>query len=187
MIVNIDRPQCVSSNTDNDEINVMTNEVKREQFILTEYHESANAYFKGVELMFNTTKGFVTINGLFAALIGALSSKDVAISGAADMIRMVPWLAIITSLGMFFAVPHAFNHLENCRARCQSIEEELGGRMFTNLGFIGNVGAKYNAQMAIQTIIGVIVLFWGNFILKNNFGGIDVWLSLSNLISSIWR
>jgi hypothetical protein len=45
------------------------------EFSLVEYKEAANAYFKGVDIGYTGLRSYITLNGLFAAIIAALSAK----------------------------------------------------------------------------------------------------------------
>lgn len=146
-----------------------------EKFILAEYHEAANAYFKGVDIGYATVKSYITLNGLFAALIGALADpKADAMKAAAEMIKLVPAFAIIASVTLLLALPHYFRHLENCRRRCEEIEASYGGQLFTRLGKIARKqdGRGVSARARITTIFGLLVIilsvtmFWGYFWIK---------------------
>jgi hypothetical protein len=47
----------------------------RAEFLLVEYKESANAYFKGVDIGYTGLKGYITINALFVAVIAAVAES----------------------------------------------------------------------------------------------------------------
>ncbi len=104
--------------------------IKEEQaaeFQLVEYRESANAYFKGVEIGFTGLKGYITINVLFATALGLLVNPNASsIFGATDVGKLVPSFALLASIGFILTFPHYFNHLENCRMRCQKLESRKG-------------------------------------------------------------
>ena len=125
------------------------------EFALAEYHEAANAYFKGVGIGYTTVGSYIAINGLFAALL----STPGALAAGSPMVRLVPLFAIIVSIALLAALPYYFNHLENCRKRCEEIENSYGGKLFTNLGKIGNRPA-FNSRHGLLVIIASIVTLW---------------------------
>lgn len=163
----------------------MSPEERTDAFILAEYHEAANAYFKGVDIGYTTVKGYVTVNGLFAAVIGALADKATVVPAGAEMIRLIPGFAIAASLALFVLLPHYFRHLENCRLRCEQIEKHWGGRLFTRLGEIAHGRRNINSMIGLISIIVIILSFWVYFAIKLQNPDFKVlpWLmSLASLI-----
>lgn len=139
------------------------------EFAQTEYHEAANAYFKGVDIGYTTLRNYITINVLFAALIGSVSERlSTTIGSSGDLIQIVPWLAIAASLALLFSLPYYFRHLENCRKRCEEIELEFGGKLFTRLGGIGRRARwGFNTVLGLMMIIAVVSSFWLYLLVKS--------------------
>jgi hypothetical protein len=135
-------------------------------FLIVEYREAANAYFKGVDIGYTGFRSFITINGLFAALMGALDTKVSSIAAASEIIGLVPYIAITASVAFSAVLPHYFKHLENCRHRCEEIERIKGGLMFTRLGEIANKKHKFSAVPVLILIVAPIISFWVYFALK---------------------
>lgn len=137
-------------------------EEREAEFQLVEYREAANAYFKGVEIGYTGLKGYITINVLFATALGLLVNPNASsILGVTDVGRLVPSFALLASLGFVLTFPHYFNHLENCRMRCQKLESDRGGLLFTGLGQVAS--QKYTVGAisgAILIIIAPAVLLW---------------------------
>ena len=142
------------------------------KFAMTEYHEAANAYFKGVDIGYTAVKGYITLNALFAALIGGLADPKVeSLKVASEMVRLVPGFAIVASLTLLMALPHYFSHLENCRRRCEEIESLYKGRLFTKLGGIargeaGSTRFRANANIGLIFIVLSFLSFWAYFGIK---------------------
>jgi hypothetical protein len=132
----------------------------RADFLLVEYKESANAYFKGVDIGYTGLKGYITINALFAALIVALREAKLGPSVPTDVIRLIPAFALVVFVALLLILPHYFAHLRNCQRRCQEIEELMGGSMFTKLGKIARRPLKVGAGLGALIIIASIGLVW---------------------------
>lgn len=152
-----------------------------EHYLLAEYHEAANAYFKGVDIGFTTVKSYITINGLFAALIGALSDPKGPLPAAmSEMVKVIPWFALVASFALLMGLPHYFKHLGNCSLRCAEIEAEFGGRLFTKLNGIATGGKKFNTGIGLIIIISSVVFFWLYFALKTHYPSLDIWSTVTN-------
>jgi len=131
------------------------------EFAFVEYREAANAYFTGVKIGYTTVKHYITVNGLFVALLGALiESKSGVLAAANEMVKWIPLFALAFSGSLLAAVRHYFNHLENCRKRCEDIEHIYGGKLFTRLGRIANRKATFNSDLGLFAIIGLIIALW---------------------------
>ena len=151
------------------------------EFAMAEYHEAANAYFKGVDIGYTSVKSYITINGLFAALIGALAEpKSGVLSSMSEMVKLVPWFALVASFALFVALPHYFRHLENCRKRCEEIETVYGGLLFTRLGRIAHRRSSFNSGLGLIIIIGSIVSFWLYFAMKLQNPNFQLWKAISD-------
>lgn len=135
-------------------------------FLLTEYREAANAYFKGVDIGWTGFRSYLTINALFAALIGALAEPRSQLAAAGEIVKLIPYFALVASFALAVVTPHYFRHLENCRRRCQEIEELRGGKLFMRLGTIGR-GSKIGATAVLVILLTSIVFFWTYVAIKS--------------------
>ena len=135
-------------------------------FSQTEYRESANAYFKGVDIGWMGFKSYITINALFAALVGALSEHK-GTPAANDLVKLIPFFALVATFAVAAVMPHYYKHLENCRLRCEQIEAIHGGKLFTNLGNIAHKGHNLRATGVVVMVLGSIALFWTYFAFKS--------------------
>ena len=153
------------------------------QYVLAEYHEAANAYFKGVDIGYTAVKSYITANGLFAALLGALSDpKGPLPSTLTELVRIVPWFALVISFALFVALPHYFRHLNNCSMRCAELEHQFEGKLFTRLNGISSSKTSFNSGLGLLLIIGTIASFWLYFALKMNFPDLPIWATIKTLI-----
>jgi uncharacterized membrane protein len=135
-------------------------------FELAEYHEAANAYHRGTEIGWTAVRGYITVNVLFVALIGAVSQPNAeAIVSASDMVKAVPFIALFVSLLLIFILPRYYRLLENCRRRAEEIEKGFGGKLFTGIGKIDRSGALTTA-LGLPMIILALSGFWGYFAMK---------------------
>jgi hypothetical protein len=132
----------------------------RADFLLVEYKESANAYFKGVDIGYTGLKGYITINALFAAVMAALGESKLGPNVPTDVIKLIPDFALIVFVALLLILPHYFAHLRNCQRRCQEIEGMMGGSMFTSLGKIARRPVKVGAGLGAFIIIASIGLVW---------------------------
>lgn len=157
------------------------------EFALAEYHEAANAYFKGVDIGYTTVRAYITMNVLFAALISAVSESQSAIfASGADVLRVVPILAIVISFTLMFALPYYFRHLENCRLRCEEIEKDNGGKLFTRLGSIAHARNSFSTAIGLVMIIFVVLAFWVYFALRSyNLSVVDIFDATKHFIDSL--
>ncbi len=108
-----------------------TQNLRNEQFLLTEYHEAATSYANGVDIGFSTTKTFVAIHGV-------LLTVQVSPTAGADGLEIVktiqmvaPVFGMLTSLLLLALISLYFHHLNNCLDRCCQIEALFGGKLFT--------------------------------------------------------
>jgi hypothetical protein len=132
----------------------------RADFLLVEYKESANAYFKGVDIGYTGLRGYITINALFAAVIAAMAESRLGALIPAEVTKLIPIFGLIVFFSLLAILPHYFTHLRNCQRRCQEIEEMAGGSMFTSLGDIGRNPFKVGAGLGAVIIIASIGLIW---------------------------
>jgi hypothetical protein len=140
---------------------------KDSDFLLAEYRESANAYFKGVDIGWTGFRAYLTFNVLFAGLLGVLAEPKGHLSATSEMIRLIPFFALVASVAVATVAPHYFRHLENCRRRCQEIEEIKGGALFTELGRIANRGIRIRSTAVLFMVMGSIIVFWMYFAIKS--------------------
>jgi hypothetical protein len=140
---------------------------KDSDFLLAEYRESANAYFKGVDIGWTGFRAYLTFNVLFAGLLGALAEPKGQLSAAGEMIKFIPFFALVASAAVATVTPHYFRHLENCRRRCQEIEKIKGGLLFTELGRIAHRGLRIRSTAVLFMVMGSIITFWAYFAFKN--------------------
>lgn len=133
---------------------------------LAEYHEAAAAYHRGTEIGWTAVRGYITINVLFVALIGAVSEPKVgAIVSSTDMVKAVPFVALFISGLLMMILPYYYRHLENCRKRAEEIEKSFGGKLFTRLGGIDRSGF-FTTAVGLPLIIFAIIGFWLYFAVK---------------------
>jgi hypothetical protein len=138
----------------------------KEDFLLIEYREAANAYFQGVNIGYTGIKSYVTINTLFVAALGLMAEPKGRHAGViASLVYAIPILALVVSFAFAAVIPHYNKHLENCRDRCQKIEEKRGGELFTELGRIGKARA-FKSRLGFNSTFGAcaiwmsIAAFW---------------------------
>jgi hypothetical protein len=138
---------------------MMDSDGERAAFLLVEYREAANAYFKGVDIGWNGLKFYITLNGFFATIIGVFTGRqEHAIIAATDIINLSPIVVLGLSAAFVLILPHYFKHLENCRQRCEQIEIMHGGQLFTDLEKIRR--DKINAIPVVISILLSIALLW---------------------------
>jgi hypothetical protein len=132
---------------------------ERAAFLLVEYREAANAYFKGVEIGWNGLRFYITLNVFFATIIGVFAGRqEHPIVAATDIIKLSPIVVLGLSAAFVLILPHYFTHLANCRRRCEDIETEHGGQLFTRLGKIGE--NKINAIPVAIFILLSVAFLW---------------------------
>lgn len=131
------------------------------EYVLAEYREAANAYFKGVDIGYTGVRGYITINLLFATALGVLAEPKIpTLLAAGDVGRLIPIFALLTSTGFFSAFPHYFRHLKNCQHRCQELEALWGGLLFTRLNRIAGNQIKVGGAIGAIIITVPLILFW---------------------------
>lgn len=155
-------------------------------FQLAEYRESANAYFKGVDIGYTTVRSYITINGLFAALIGALAEPKGQLLALSEITKIIPFFALVASLALIAALPHYYKHLENCRLRCEQIERLRGGKLFTELGVVEK-GSWFTSNAGLKTVIYSIVVFWVYFAIRGLYPEFDLAKAVDYLFSALRR
>ncbi len=144
--------------------------------ILAEYREAANAYFKGVDIGYTTIKGYVALNGLFVAVLGAFGDvKNSAFNFASDLLSLVPIFALVASAALLFMLPRYFSHLENCRSRCAELEELFGGRLFIRLGEISSGKSNASTLAALLAVALAVGLFWVYFLVRLRWPAFSIW------------
>ena len=141
------------------------------EFILVEYREAANAYFKGVEIGWTGFRSYLTINALFAALIGAVAEPKGQLTGVSEVAKLVPFFALVASLAILAVTPYYFRNLNNCRRRCEEIEKLKGGKLFTDLGRIATDGYRIKSTQVLLMLVGSIVVFWCYVAAKSYYSG----------------
>jgi hypothetical protein len=155
---------------------------RSDQFCLAEYHEATNAYFKGVDIGYTSVKSYVTINGLFAALVGALADpKGPLPASLAEVVKFIPWFAVAISLSLMIALPHYFRHLNNCSDRAAELEATFDGALFSRLKKISDSRSSFNTGLGLLLMVGAIAGFWVYFGLKSLFPGVDFWHFVTSL------
>ena|ERR1700682_2816562 len=158
-------------------------------FRLAEYRESANAYFKGVDIGWTGLRSYITVNALFVALLSALAEPKGQLLATAEIVKLVPFFALIATVAIASVAPHYFRHLENCRKRCQEIEEQMGGKLFTRLGTIAGADVpgrrryKIRSTFVLILLIGSILLFWTYFAIKNYYPDFELMKFLDTKVS----
>jgi hypothetical protein len=134
---------------------------------LAEYREAANAYFKGVDIGYTTIKGYVALNGLFVAVLGAFGdAKNSSLSFASDLVSLVPIFALVASAALLLMLPRYFMHLANCQHRCAELEKLFGGHLFTRLGAIAESRTTANTSLALLAVALAVASFWGYFLIR---------------------
>jgi hypothetical protein len=151
-----------------------------DQFILAEYREAANAYFKGVDIGYTTVKSYITINGLFVAIVVA-EPKGAVPAALSGIVRIVPWFALVTSLSLMVALPHYFRHLNNCSHRCAELEEKFDGRLFRRLSNIASTKNSFNTGIGISMIVGIIAALWIYFAIQVSYPGLSLWSAIRSV------
>jgi hypothetical protein len=131
-----------------------------------------NAYFQGVNIGWTGLRFFITINATFGAAFSVLAGlKDQPVV-AGHIVKVnsnislgIAGAAIVLCAAVFFVQKHYFAHLENCRSRCQQLEAEWDGQLFTELGRIekDRFLSTYalNSQYTLNLIILCIAILWG--------------------------
>jgi hypothetical protein len=108
---------------------------QRSAFLVAEYREAANAYFEGTNIGWTGLRFYVTTNAFFATAFSVLTGfKEQPLGSTGHNVRFSPIFALsvsisalLLSVAILLVLSHYFNHLENCRLRCQQIEAEWGG------------------------------------------------------------
>jgi hypothetical protein len=144
-------------------------EKRKSDFQLAEYREAANAYFKGVDIGYTGIKSYLAFNALFITAFGLIAAdpKGRYARVVADLINVIPPLALVASVVFISVIPHYCDHLRNCLRRCEEIEKSNGAvqppGLFTQLGAIGKKRKKYKPNSITGAIlISVpIVFLWG--------------------------
>ena len=132
-----------------------------ENFHFIEYREAANAYFKGVDIGFSTLRNYITMNALFATLIGISSdSRSPLIQEGSAFIKVVPIFAIFVSLLLAASFSYYSRHLNNCSRRCAEIEEGYNGKLFEQMTYITKTKKVFSAGLALNLIIILFILAW---------------------------
>lgn len=143
----------------------VTQEDVAEDFVPVEYREAANAYFKGVDIGYTGLKSYIGINVFFLTLMGFLADpKAQAFVAAGPIGKVVPYFALGISAAFVVVLPHYFNHLENCRKRCEQLEKMKHGKLFTKLGEIayGRL-SKFISYLVLAAIVVSLLATWTYF------------------------
>jgi hypothetical protein len=137
------------------------------QLLAAEYREAANAYFKRIEIGFSTVKLYLTLNGIFIAFMGAASEAKLGIPAVvAGTVKVIPWIGLALTIALVMALANYLRHLENCRVRCEEIESEFGGRLFTRMGAVTSRGYGINSTSGYQLFLFIILVVWSFFALR---------------------
>lgn len=139
-------------------------EKRKTDFLLVEYKEAANAYFQGTNIGWTGLRFYVTLNVFIATAIIFLAKEQ----QPADAISLLKFssafsflfsvIGIMLAVAMYRILPHYSRHLNNCRQRAEKIEQELGGKLFTEMGGIETRG--YNATNVVNLITACPTLIW---------------------------
>jgi preprotein translocase subunit Sss1 len=128
------------------------------EFLKTEYQEAAKAYALGVQvgqaIMGSYLVGTGVLATIFAVTIGQLKEYPGIARLAVLIIPIVGIVGSIVILAMTFGYE---NHLENCRKRCAKLEEQFGGKLFTE---IGQTPVNIDAVHALRIICGLFLALW---------------------------
>lgn len=148
---------------------MQTNDVAAQEFAHVEYKEACSAYFHGVDIGYTVVRHYATVNALLVILIGTLATTELrtpVLPSAADIVRIVPWIAIVFSLALAAALPHYWSHLRNCRDRCVEIESAYGGQLFTRLATI-ETGGRFGSGAGLNAIIFLVLALWLAFAFRD--------------------
>jgi hypothetical protein len=154
-----------------DKMEVKSNSEAEDKFVMAEYKEAAAAYFKGVDIGYTTLKNFFAINVIFITVIN-LNPASGGITGIkiAKFINLVPAFGILICLVFMLAISHYFKHLENCRMRCEEIEQIHGGKLFSRMGAISNTRRKsFSTGWATHLMAVIFIVIWGYMLFALNF------------------
>ncbi len=138
------------------------------EFFLAEYRQSANAYRQGVNIGWIGLRFYITINAFLATAFGILTGfKEQQLVPAGYVVKLSPIFALVLcifalllSFAILFVLRHYFDHLENCRKRCQQIETKWGGQLFTSMKRIED-RSSFHATHVVSIIVGCVAAIWG--------------------------
>lgn len=137
------------------------------EFALVEYAQAANAYFKGVDVGYSSLKQYITANVALMALIAARFAPDSKL----DIVPKSFEIPIaLVGLAMFAILAltqkRYFDHLENCRARCDKIEEKYEGKLFKEMGKISSgKESGLTTDIALTSIYWIFGISWLSFLI----------------------
>lgn len=149
---------------------------RRDGFAYVEYKEACSAYFHGVEIGFTVVKHYATLNTLLIVLLGALATvdqKNPILPSPVEVARFVPWIAIVISGLLAFAVPHYWRHLDNCSRRCAQIEGEYGGKLFERIVETSESG-RFGSGGGLWVMIFCVSLLWLMFVFRAQIGQLSL-------------
>ncbi len=154
------------------------------EFNYVEYKEACAAYFHGVDIGYTVIRHYATVNALLVILIGALATSEVknpVLPAPGDIVRIVPWIAIILSVALAMILPHYWNHLENCRNRCVEIEKLYGGRLFSKLAEIETT-TWFSTAGGLRSIILLVLLLWLLFAFRAQISDLSLFVKLAQFL-----
>jgi hypothetical protein len=134
-------------------------EPDKHEFRLVEYHEAASSYANGVEIGFNSTKGFFAINAALIAIYFSPTDTFASVNILLYLQSLAPIFGIVSGAVLAVLIPPYFQHLENCRTRCTVIEGIYGGTLFKGNDKVGRRWA--DTRWMLFGLAAVALFGWG--------------------------
>jgi hypothetical protein len=130
------------------------------KFLETEYKEACNTYRMGAQIGVTFLNTYLFGNGILGALFGAAAN----IFGTKGehgklLLILIPSVAILVSLLLFFFLPHYEKYVDRVGARCGEIEAKFGGKLFLEIEEVGR-SSRLNAFRGLKVLAIIFAGLW---------------------------
>ena len=147
----------MASSQSDSQIATDSNFTSNNNFTITEYSESVNAYFKGVEIGVHYIRLFFIVNPvLFGGLISLLNiifdeSQTEDYKEFVEIFLILICIVGLTfSIGLVLLINGYKEQLNNCAQNAANIEGRLGGNLYKSI--CKTSGRKFNSIIALYII-----------------------------------
>lgn len=130
-------------------------------FFLVEYQIASEQYRNGVELGMSVIKALITLNGLLLAAVAAVTQAEIQLLGAHYIVYISVTFGFIISTFTAIILPYYFQKLAACEARCIQIENDFGGKLFTDMAGTKNPRKVYYGLLLVCIFFATIWLVVG--------------------------
>lgn len=161
------------------EVQLMSNqghsEFENRDFLIAEYKESVNAYFKGVDIAYNSLRSYFVLNGILLAAFASLSQNKNLLSAELGLVLpIISGVGLITSLLLHVSIGTYQRHLACVRMRCVQIEQMFRGSLLSGIEKISTDRRRIiKSSVALRVIATIFFALWLVALTYSMFGHIS--------------